>query len=208
MKKYFYSDGKEKFGPFSFEELKSENITKDTLIWFEGLEDWKPAKDIGELEEILKLIPPPIIPEKLNLQDTNTKSDAQNADAEVTNNNYSPSHDNETSAQNFKRQGMFSNPFSFKGRIRRMEYGISFIITVILFSIINVLTEESYELAWLFLAYIPLYWFFFAQGAKRCHDMGNSGWFQIIPFYPLWMIFGKGEEGISNKYGTNPKIWR
>ena len=198
MKKYFYSNGKEKFGPFSFEELKNENITKDTLIWFEGLEDWKSAKEIGEFEEIFKLIPPPIIPEKFNLKDANTKSEGQFVGAEVTNNN--------TSAQNHKRRGMFSNSFSFSGRIRRTEYGITFIIAAILITFINVLTEESYELAWLFLAYIPIYWFFFAQGAKRCHDMGNSGWYQIIPFYALWMIFAKGEEGISNKYGINPKI--
>jgi hypothetical protein len=34
--------------------------------------------------------------------------------------------------------------------------------------------------------------------------MGQSGWFQIIPFYVLWMIFASGEKGI-NKYGVNPK---
>jgi len=199
MKKYFYSDGKEKFGPFSFEELKNENINRDILIWFEGLDDWKQAKDIEEFEEILKLIPPPIVPEEVNLEDINAQSDSQSGDSEVTNKNIS-------SAQSINRRGMFSNPFSFSGRIRRTEYGITFIITVFLSTIINVLIEESYELAWLFLAYIPIYWFFLAQGAKRCHDMGNSGWYQIIPFYPLWMIFGKGEEGISNKYGINPKI--
>jgi uncharacterized membrane protein YhaH (DUF805 family) len=134
----------------------------------------------------------------LNIIDTNTQTVAENGNAEVINNN--------TNAQNFKRQGMFTSPFSFNGRIRRTEYGISFIIVAVLFTIVNVLIEESYELAWLYLANIPIYWFFFAQGAKRCHDMGNSGWFQIIPFYPLWMIFGKGEEGVSNKYGINPKI--
>lgn len=198
MKKYFYSDGKEKFGPFSFEELKVENITEDTLIWFEGLEDWKPAKDIGEFEEIFKLIPPPIIPERLNGKDTDAHYEAQSGDVEVANNN--------ANAQYYKRQGMFSNPFSFDGRIRRTEYGISFIIWVILVTTINVLTEDNYELAWLFLAYIPLYWFVWAQGAKRCHDMGRSGWFQIIPFYFLWMLFGKGEEGIHNGYGINPKV--
>jgi len=198
MKKYFYSDGKEKFGPFSFEELKNENITKETLIWFEGLEDWKPAKDISEFEEIFKLIPPPIIPEKLNAKDTDAHSEAHSDEAEVNNDN--------VSEQNYKRQGMFSKPFSFNGRIRRLEYGISFIIAVFFISFIDVLIEESYELAWLLLAYIPLYWFLFAQGAKRCHDRGNSGWFQIIPFYSLWMIFGKGEEGIRNEYGINPKI--
>ena len=29
---------------------------------------------------------------------------------------------------------------------------------------------------------VPYFWFIWAQGAKRCHDRGNSGWFQIIPF--------------------------
>ena len=103
MKKYFYSDGKDKFGPFSFEELKNENITKDTLIWFEGLEDWKQAKEIGEFEEILKLIPPPIISEKLDMKSENAQSDYKISDVNVT--------DDNTGSESFKRQGMLSNPF-------------------------------------------------------------------------------------------------
>jgi|AntAceMinimDraft_10_1070366.scaffolds.fasta_scaffold06342_4 uncharacterized RDD family membrane protein YckC len=62
MKHYFYSDGEKQKGPFTFEQLKNENIEKETLIWFEGLEDWKPAKEINEIELILELIPPPIVP--------------------------------------------------------------------------------------------------------------------------------------------------
>jgi hypothetical protein len=75
MKKYFYSDGKEKQGPFSFEELKNENITRETLIWFEGLEDWIPAKNIKELEEILQLIPPPIPTKETNATSGNIESE-------------------------------------------------------------------------------------------------------------------------------------
>jgi uncharacterized membrane protein YhaH (DUF805 family) len=43
-----------------------------------------------------------------------------------------------------------------------------------------------------------------AQGAKRCHDRGNSGIWQIIPFYGLWMLFADGDLG-RNEYGANPK---
>ena len=39
---------------------------------------------------------------------------------------------------------------------------------------------------------------------KRCHDLGNSGWFQLIPLYGFWMIFQDGIKG-NNEYGINPK---
>jgi uncharacterized membrane protein YhaH (DUF805 family) len=103
-----------------------------------------------------------------------------------------------------RKHGMFSKPFSFDGRIRRTEYGISSIIFAFLHVILTGLIHEG-ELTLLWFAYIPLYWFIFAQGAKRCHDLGESGWFQIIPLYPIWMIFDKGEQGTQNKYGINPK---
>ena len=60
MKKYFYSDGKEKHGPLSIDELEQEDITNDTLIWFEGLEDWTPARDLDDIKPILEINPPPI----------------------------------------------------------------------------------------------------------------------------------------------------
>ena len=96
---------------------------------------------------------------------------------------------------------MFSSPFSFDGRIRRTEYGISVIIFIFSFSFLNIL---AIQIPILILAYIPLYWFYWAQGAKRCHDRDNSGWFQIIPLYPLWMIFAESHEGM-NRFGPNPK---
>ncbi len=99
---------------------------------------------------------------------------------------------------------MFQNPFSFDGRIRRTEYGISFIIYVIAAVIVNVIMESGGGAAIIGLAYIPMLWFFWAQGAKRCHDRGNSGWYQIIPFYGFWMLFADSDNGV-NEYGENPK---
>ena len=98
---------------------------------------------------------------------------------------------------------MFKNPLSFDGRIRRTEYGISIIIVAFSVAILQSLIKTgNFQLVGL--GYIPIYWFLWAQGAKRCHDRGNNGWFQIIPLYGLWLLFGDGEDGI-NSYGPNPK---
>ncbi|MEP3837111.1 MAG: DUF805 domain-containing protein [Algibacter sp.] len=101
---------------------------------------------------------------------------------------------------------MFKNPFSFEGRIRRTEYGLSYLIYLLLYLgggalIANM--NESFSIL-LLVIWVPLIWFLLAQGTKRCHDRSNSGWYQIIPFYGLWMLFGDGDTG-PNEYGNNPK---
>ena len=63
MKEYFYSDGVNKFGPFSLEELRGKNITKETLVWFQGLSEWLPAGSISELSHFFSPSPPPLIKE-------------------------------------------------------------------------------------------------------------------------------------------------
>ena len=106
------------------------------------------------------------------------------------------------------KQKMFSRPFSFSGRIRRLEYCLSFIFVYIYIAIIEVLvdliTDTTLRGVFMLLSLIPLYWFIWAQGAKRCHDRGNSGFYQLIPFYGLWMMFGDGDE-CENEYGFDPK---
>jgi len=47
-------------------------------------------------------------------------------------------------------------------------------------------------------------WFIWTQGAKRCHDRGNSGWYMFISFYGFWMLFADSEYG-ANEYGENPR---
>jgi uncharacterized membrane protein YhaH (DUF805 family) len=97
---------------------------------------------------------------------------------------------------------MFKNPFSFEGRIRRSEYGISVIIYSICYSVVSLIALES--VGFFLVALIPLVWFLTAQAAKRCHDRGNSGWWQLIPLYGLWLLFGDSDAG-TNEYGENPK---
>lgn len=104
---------------------------------------------------------------------------------------------------------MFKNPFSFEGRIRRTEYGLSYLIYLVFsvpFNLYFSSTEEPSGGASIlfFVLLIPFFWFLISQGAKRCHDRGNSGWFQLIPFYSLWMLFADSDHG-PNEYGPNPK---
>jgi Protein of unknown function (DUF805) len=48
-------------------------------------------------------------------------------------------------------------------------------------------------------------WFRIAQSTKRCHDINSSGWYQLIPFYTIVLLFQKGKI-YTNKYGVSPKI--
>jgi uncharacterized membrane protein YhaH (DUF805 family) len=99
---------------------------------------------------------------------------------------------------------MFKNIFSFDGRIRRTEFGITFIIYLVCYLILLYLVKSGTGFGILGLAFIPLAWFVWAQAAKRCHDLGNSGWWQLIPFYGLWLLFQEGQKG-ENEYGEDPK---
>ena len=47
-------------GPFSYDEIKTKNIQRDTLVWTEGLDNWTKAEDIELLKELLQKTPPPI----------------------------------------------------------------------------------------------------------------------------------------------------
>lgn len=118
-----------------------------------------------------------------------------------------PSHLSEASTKNTSK-GMFNKPFSFNGRIRRLEYGISAIIYLVWYTIITIMMETPNPSigasVFVLISFIPMIWFFWAQNCKRCHDRGNSGWYQIIPFYFFVLLFGDGDNG-NNEYGENPK---
>ncbi|WP_285055318.1 DUF805 domain-containing protein [Pedobacter ginsengisoli] len=122
---------------------------------------------------------------------------------------------------------MFNSIFSFQGRIRRLEYALSWVIYYIYSSmayfillsfglidqmIIHMkfmdikIPNNVLDSPIVMMVYLPVLWFMITQRAKRCHDRGNSGWFQIIPFYGLWMLLADGDTG-PNDYGDNPKGW-
>lgn len=217
MKLFYYVKDSQRMGPFTYSQLEAEGITPDTLVWFEGLQSWQFAKDLSELNEIFVVKAPEPIVESQPLLPVVESKDIQSLKEEVvkeeveTNQNAiaEPMVESEPVFINTK-QGLFSNPFGIKGRIRRTEYWLSVLIFYIYIAIIGSVTggieyhasDESALLMVLFC--IPAYWFIIVQNAKRCHDRGNSGWYQLIPFYSLWMAFAEGDF-TDNEYGPNPK---
>ena len=54
-----------------------------------------------------------------------------------------------------------------------------------------------------FIGYLLLFYLIKVTIA-RSHDIGKSGWWILIPFYPLYLIFKDGYVGY-NEYGEDPK---
>lgn len=84
MKKYFYSDGSNNFGPFTFEELREKKINSETLVWFQDLEDWTSAGKVEELKELFIFSPPPIIKETKEYTEILIKNNAIGSTEKVT----------------------------------------------------------------------------------------------------------------------------
>jgi len=52
---YYYAKNEEKIGPLSLDELKKIELKKDTLVWYEGLDDWVKAEEVKELGDFFKV---------------------------------------------------------------------------------------------------------------------------------------------------------
>lgn len=100
---------------------------------------------------------------------------------------------------------MFSHVASFSGRIRRLEFGLTYIMVTLMSLPFNLALafEEDPSLA-ASISFLIAYYILYAQGAKRCHDFGLSGWFQLIPFFFLVMLFKEGDCD-PNEYGPASK---
>tara|TARA_R110002126_G_scaffold162125_1_gene310097 strand:+ start:185 stop:892 length:708 start_codon:yes stop_codon:yes gene_type:complete len=62
MRTYYINNGNENGGPFTIEELKLQDISTATLIWYNGMDEWKYAREIEELQFLFNTTPPPIKP--------------------------------------------------------------------------------------------------------------------------------------------------
>lgn len=62
MKEIYYENSGQQTGPIRIEDLKPLQINGETLVWYEGLLEWTKAKNISDLNDYLKKLPPPLPP--------------------------------------------------------------------------------------------------------------------------------------------------
>ena len=95
--------------------------------------------------------------------------------------------------------------FSFNGRIQRVDYLLTTAVVIDLLLVINRSSDTAKIPSLLMLPVaIVLGWLGLAAAVKRCHDLGQSGFYVLIPLCGLWLIFPDGTPG-ENEYGPNQK---
>lgn len=107
----------------------------------------------------------------------------------------------------------FKNYATFQGRARRKEYWMFFLINFIITILLEILAAASGVFLVLFVLYaIAIILPSLAVGARRLHDTGRSGWWQLLSLIPfvggivLIIFFCLNSKEGNNKYGSNPKF--
>lgn len=100
---------------------------------------------------------------------------------------------------------------TFTGRARRKEYWmfiLFYMIFCIALAVIDTVLGTGFLSGLFMLAlFIPS----ISVAARRLHDTGRSGWWQLISFIPIigvivLLIFLVQDSHDDNQYGVNPKI--
>jgi len=203
-KSWFYAQNGERQGPVSETEMQrlvqAGTIGADTLVWTEGMQDW--AKASAVLPMMGGTPPPPPPPET-------SAAPATTASASGAGYAYPGAHP--SGCQDSVR-AVFNKYATFQGRARRPEFWwfvlfcfianfVASVIDVMLFGM-----NDFSPLSTLFslAVLIPS----LSVGARRLHDTGRSGWWQLIALIPLigWIVLiiwyaSKGEEN-ENRFGA------
>lgn len=113
---------------------------------------------------------------------------------------------------NVASDSFWKSLFSFSGRNRRSKYWLTSFCASIPLLPANLSGDNMSEGVAIFtlLVFLPIMWILWANIAKRCHDLGKSGFFGLLLLIPLvnfifgiYLAFFKGDEN-DNEYGVSP----
>ncbi len=186
MKKYFLVNGGQQSGPFELNELLSHGLQHTSHVWSEGQANWLPADQIPEIAALLAPPAPaqPAMPSnpQLRLPAAPGFSQQQQSYRQPSSNyQFQQTQSQPNSADRSMDFGesirvCFNKYADFNGRARRSEFWwfqlFSFLLSIVTCGIgaIIILLPGL------------------AAGARRLHDTGRSGWWQLLSFIPFGSI--------------------
>ena len=98
----------------------------------------------------------------------------------------------------------------FNGRARRKEYWMFILFYMIIY--IGLAVVDTFVTGGILVSLFALAMFIpsISAAARRLHDTGRTGWWQLITFVPILgiivlIIFLAQDSHEENKYGVNPK---
>ncbi len=97
----------------------------------------------------------------------------------------------------------FLKKFSFTGKAGRLEYIISIVVAVGLSALLLSVDNSSSTITILNFVFD---WFLLSQAVRRLHDIGESGWWVLIPVISwIWIIFPKGKGNAAEEKNEDVK---
>jgi uncharacterized membrane protein YhaH (DUF805 family) len=227
---YYYLENGAQQGPVGQDALAAiltTRLTRDTLVWGNGLAEWTPANQVPELAGILAPPPAPVIPPALPAAPaaayapspaapTPAASYAQPAAAYAA---VAPA----AAAPSLNPFTVFGRCFSWKGKFNRGEFIVSIatsLVISLLFGIVigvgAALGTKSVALAavaGLFGLVMILAVTVAGLGAviRRVHDLGVSPWLMLLALVPIanfvWIIYLLVAPGKPDAPAEQPVPW-
>lgn len=214
--KYYLNTNGQQGGPFELSELLINGLTPQSYVWNETMTNWAPAMQVPEVAALLQQQQPapptfdqqPPIPPQPESQQPQPEPQQPQYGYQQPQYGYQQPQQPQYGYQPQPKSMDFGeaikvcfNKFAnFEGRARRSEYWW-FILFV---NIVSMVTCGIASIVFL----VPV----IAVTARRLHDIGRSGWWQLISCVPLvgaillliWTV--QDSDPGTNEYGPNPKV--
>ena len=207
--KYYLNTNGQQSGPFELSELLINGLTPQSYVWNETMTNWAPAMQVPEVAALLQQPQqapptfgqqPPIPPQPEPQQPQYGYQQQQQQYGYQQQPQYG--YPQQPKSMDFGEaiKVCFNKFANFEGRARRSEYWW-FMLFV---NLVSMVTCGFASIVFL----VPT----IAVTARRLHDIGRSGWWQLISFIPLvgfillliWTIQDSAPG--TNEYGPNPKV--
>jgi uncharacterized membrane protein YhaH (DUF805 family) len=177
-RKYYYSNGGDRVGPVTLEELESlPELRPDTLLWYHGLSEWVRADGLPELSGIFGEVSPPV---------------------SFASSSFPP----QVPCLDGSKFEKLLQLFSIRGRLRRRDYLIGYMMVLLAYFVGGMALLLEY-VGFGMITILLCFCLSLVLGAKRCRDFGISGCCRLLSIILTLVIalFITPAESGSYEYG-------